>query len=209
MLNQFFHKVKEFLESAKIALDKNKIIFEYIIIAVVILFVLFISFDINFVSFNNIKVNHRDPENIALLFLSEGFFYIIFTLTSLKIDFMLFFFYLPTFILLDLNIESIYRYITNIHFFMKNDKFDSVRAFNDYYSSLNYMNYYNFEYTYLRTKRFKKLILINSNLPILFYFFILFLITTIFSLIFLSYLGLYGSFFINLIPHYKKKNKKN
>ena len=43
------------------------------------------------------------------------------------------------------------------------------------------------------------IIIYSFNLPLFFYFGILFIFTTIFSLIFLSYLGFYGAFFINLI----------
>ena len=43
------------------------------------------------------------------------------------------------------------------------------------------------------------IIIYSFNLPIFFYFGILFIFTTIFSLILLSYLGLYGSFLLNMI----------
>lgn len=59
--------------------------------------------------------------------------------------------------------------------------------------------YKQFHYEYLRTNRFLKLIFLNSNLPVFFYFGVLFVLSTIFSLFFLSYLGLYGVFILNLI----------
>jgi NADH:ubiquinone oxidoreductase subunit 5 (subunit L)/multisubunit Na+/H+ antiporter MnhA subunit len=46
---------------------------------------------------------------------------------------------------------------------------------------------------------FYKAVLFRSNLPIFFYFGILFIFTTIFSLLLLSYYGFYGVFFLNLV----------
>jgi hypothetical protein len=46
---------------------------------------------------------------------------------------------------------------------------------------------------------FYKAVLFRSNLPIFFYFGLLFILTTIFSLLLLSYYGFYGVFFLNLI----------
>jgi len=55
-----------------------------------------------------------------------------------------------------------------------------------------------FYYEYF-TFGFYKAVLFRSNLPIFFYFGILFIFTTIFSLLLLSYYGFYGVFFLNLV----------
>lgn len=46
---------------------------------------------------------------------------------------------------------------------------------------------------------FNRILLFGSNLPIFFYFGVLFILTTVFSLLLLSYYGFYGVFFLNLL----------
>jgi hypothetical protein len=59
-------------------------------------------------------------------------------------------------------------------------------------------DYHIFEQQYLN-EYFFKITLYHSNLPIFFYFGLLFILTTIFSLFLLSYYGFYGVFILNLI----------
>ena len=63
--------------------------------------------------------------------------------------------------------------------------------------------YTNYEYTiksfFYNIENFYLKILYDFNLPIFFYFGLFFILTNIFSLLFMSYLGLYGVFIINLI----------
>jgi hypothetical protein len=55
-----------------------------------------------------------------------------------------------------------------------------------------------FYHEYIQSNFYKK-ILYASNLPIFFYFGLLFILTTISSLVLLSYYGFYGIFILNLI----------
>jgi hypothetical protein len=65
-------------------------------------------------------------------------------------------------------------------------------------SSKNKLYRLMFQYEYLQSNFFKK-IMYASSLPIFFYFGLLFILTTISSLILLSYYGFYGIFILNLI----------
>jgi len=53
--------------------------------------------------------------------------------------------------------------------------------------------------SFLFNERFYYVIIYSYNLPLFFYFGLLFIFTTVFSLLLLSYLGLYGVFILNLI----------
>lgn len=77
------------------------------------------------------------------------------------------------------NLNDFYIYIFNINIY--------------FYELFKYSFYYNYE------SYFFKINFINSNLPIFFYFGVLFLISSVISLFFLSYLGFYGVFILNLI----------
>jgi NADH:ubiquinone oxidoreductase subunit 5 (subunit L)/multisubunit Na+/H+ antiporter MnhA subunit len=82
-------------------------------------------------------------------------------------------------------------------FFQKNGsenilQFTTISIINNmFYLDLFYYNYFNFG--------FFKAVLFRSNLPVFFYFGLLFILTTISSLFLLSYYGFYGVFFLNLI----------
>jgi hypothetical protein len=71
-------------------------------------------------------------------------------------------------------------------------KFLIIKGIEDALSlELFYFNYFNYG--------FFKTIFFKTNLPIFFYFGMLFILTTISSLFLLSYYGFYGVFFLNLI----------
>ena len=115
---------------------------------------------------------------------------------SILIDFLV---NSPFFFFLNGYETKIYNFFLNLSYFYKYSGFNDLKVFFDFYMSKNELFYESFYLNYFHTKRFLKLIFINSNLPIFFYFGLLFIFSTIFSLIFMSYLGLYGVFFINLV----------
>ena len=144
---------------------------------------------------NFFSLSLKDTSNFFYLVLNGGFFYILYNLLYLKLSFINFLVSSPIFLFFDLKQIYIYNFNLNLSYFFKYNNFISLKVFNDYLISNCYLNYNYFESEYLISKKFKKIILINSNLPIFFYFLILFILTTIFSLLLLSYLGLYGVFF--------------
>jgi hypothetical protein len=92
-------------------------------------------------------------------------------------------------ILFLLNYSEYYNYISG--FYSNNDMY-FIHSINKLTHTFYYFLFSFDEYLY-------HIIIYSFNLPIFFYFGILFIFTTVFSLILLSYLGLYGSFLLNMI----------
>lgn len=82
-------------------------------------------------------------------------------------------------------------------FFWKNGSENILIYVTNKYTEILY-EYDVFCYKYFSFGFYKE-ILFRSNLPVFFYFGLLFILTTIFSLLLLSYYGFYGVFFLNLI----------
>lgn len=82
-------------------------------------------------------------------------------------------------------------------FFWKNGS-ENILLYETYKYEEIYFKLSAFYYEYF-TFSFYKAVLFRSSLPIFFYFGILFIFTTIFSLLLLSYYGFYGVFFLNLV----------
>lgn len=82
-------------------------------------------------------------------------------------------------------------------FFWKNGYENILLFITNKYTEALY-EYDMFRYKYF-TFGFYKAVLFRSNLPVFFYFGLLFILTTIFSLVLLSYYGFYGVFFLNLV----------
>jgi hypothetical protein len=75
---------------------------------------------------------------------------------------------------------------------------EHIQVFYSNLITMNLVDYGVFKFHYLNGY-FLKLIIFHSNLPVFFYFGILFILTTIFSLFLLSYYGFYGVFILNLV----------
>jgi len=96
------------------------------------------------------------------------------------------------------NFEKINEIFSQIEFFFQKKGCINVEFFYlDIYIN-NFFFYKVFEYKYLNSNFFR-FITENFNLPIFFYFGMLFIFTTIISLLLLSYYGFYGVFILNLI----------
>lgn len=156
--------------------------------------------DNNIINLNNLSFLALDKSNnFFYLTLFGGLFYIIFIVLSLKISFLLLLLNLFLFLIFDINTYNIYEFFLNLQYNFKYSGFNNLNFFYDFSLYNIELNYNFFESEYLNSKKFKKIILLNSNLPLFFYFCIIFIITTLSSFILLSYLGLYGVFIINLI----------
>jgi len=136
--------------------------------------------------------------NILYLFLSFNWWYFIYIIDITKYNII---FFLSNLFLIFFNSNFInnvehYLFILNKLFFEYGD--EDIKSFiflkkqeNSFYWQVTYYQYFN--------EKFFKIILYWSNLPIFFYFGLLFIFTTLSSLFLLSYYGLYGVFFINLV----------
>ena len=136
--------------------------------------------------------------NILYMFLSFNWWYFLYIIDIIKYNLIFFLFNIVLIFFNPLFINNVehYLFIINNLFFEYGSS--DIRSFifykkqeNRFYRELFWYQYFN--------KNFYKIILYGSNLPLFFYFGLLFIFTTLFSLLLLSYYGLYGAFFINLI----------
>lgn len=104
-----------------------------------------------------------------------------------------------------LNLIFFNNYRNNFNF----DKIVFILNFYEFKNNLSGFNSFNHDYYELFfykvhllifsfNENLHNIIIYTYNLPIFFYFGLLFILTTLFSLLLLSYLGLYGVFIINL-----------
>ena len=145
-------------------------------------------YDLNFFYSNFLKLNFFYLFDFFLknFYIFIDFFYHVFTL----------FFYNN--INSNFNLDKI-LFVLNINeynIFIDNGLSTVGSYYFNFFNKLNYI-FYNFLFSF--NEYLYHIIIYSYNLPIFFYFGILFIFTTIFSLILLSYLGLYGVFLLNMI----------
>lgn len=200
MLDRLRDSINNFFDSIKKFLIKNKNKFFYTFWFLLTLNFLSSIFEFNFINLDDILgISSLDADDWLLLILKGGFFYIIWILSFLKFQFISFFFSLPIFLLFNFNLSSIYSFILDLFFTFKYEGYKDLIIFYEAYASETKFNYNIFHVEYLETNKFFKLIFLNSNLPVFFYFGLLFIFSTLISFFLLSYLGLYGVFFLNLL----------
>jgi hypothetical protein len=137
-------------------------------------------------------------ENLLHIAVGGNFIYLFFFLDYIKYE-LFSFIYNNVYLLINPTIfMDLENLLFNLNiFFLKNGSenifYYEIQKFEEIYFKLNAFYYEYFLFN------FYKAVLFRSNLPIFFYFGILFIFTTIFSLLLLSYYGFYGVFFLNLI----------
>jgi NADH:ubiquinone oxidoreductase subunit 5 (subunit L)/multisubunit Na+/H+ antiporter MnhA subunit len=141
--------------------------------------------------------NGSDCGNLLNLFLTLNWGYIIYIYTFIKIDLMNVFINMFNFIffsnLLDYDIS-----IHSLGLSLDKNGFEDLLFFYCLKSTefnIEYKIWFN-EYIYIS---FFKYFILGFNLPIFFYFGLIFIFTTLISLVLLSYYGFYGVFILNLI----------
>lgn len=200
MLNQFWETINNFFDKTKKFLEINKIYFFYFFIFILALYLLCSFFELKFFILEDFfRISHLDSNNF-FKFIGEGdFFYIFWILSVIKFQFSNFVLSLPFFFIIDFFENYIYSFLLDVSYIFKFNGYENLEAFYSVWISQLNSDYISFKKEYFYTKRFLKLIFLNSNLPVFFYFGMLFIFSTILSLFLLSYLGLYGVFFLNLL----------
>lgn len=200
MLDQLLKILNDMSIKIDIFYKKHKAVFIYIPIVILGFIAFLYAFDITIVSLENFfKISLKKPENFIFISLKGGLFYLAWIIVDLKMTFIAYLVALIPFLFSDDYSSYIYKFILSFSYFLKFSPFIYLDHFYSLYESLTIWHYKSFHNDYLRTNRFLKLIFLNSNLPVFFYFGVLFILSTVFSLFFLSYLGLYGVFILNLI----------
>lgn len=200
MISQFLEKFNEKLDIFKKFLERNKSLISKILIYPVLLIIFFYSMGLDLFRLNESSFfSMYKGENFFFLILEGGLLYVINNILLIKIISLKFILSLPIFLFFDVYFNYIYVFLLNLMYIFKFNTFSSLLLFYDNLISNLELDYSLFEQNYLHSKKFKKIIVLNSNLPIFFYFGLLFVVTTISSLFLLSYLGLYGVFIINLV----------
>jgi hypothetical protein len=195
-IKQFFLSTQNYMKTY------SKDIFNYFLYTIVsiitILFVLYLNDALSAKFMNSIFPAGNNSNNIPSLFFSGNIFYFFYMIFQLKFDFFsliynsfLVLFNIDSFLSLDRNLFT-------INYFFQNQGSKDITLFYHNTISQNWFSYQFFEYSYFNGKFFK-IITASFNLPIFFYFGLLFVFTTIFSLFLLSYYGFYGVFILNLI----------
>ena len=200
MLDRFWETINNKFAEIRSFLDKNKKFFFYLILVVIIVYATLRSFGVTILILDNFfRISPTDSTNFFNLISEGDFFYVVWVVSLIKMHFLNFIFSAPIFFFHDIFENHIFSFFLNLSYKFKFYGYGSLTMF--YESSFNGVksSYDSFKYEYFRNRRFLKLIFLNSNLPVFFYFGMLFIFSTILSLFLLSYLGLYGVFIINLI----------
>jgi hypothetical protein len=200
MISQFLEKFNEKLNVFNNFLEKNKNLILKTLIYVFLLITFLSALGFNLFNLEDSSFfSMKKGENFFFLILEGGLLYVfnnLYLIITILINFIL---SLPLFLFFDYFSQSVYSFLLNLMYVFKFNGFNSLILFYDYFISKLDFDFIIFEDEYLKSKKFKKIIVINSNLPLFFYFGLLFIITTVSSLLLLSFLGLYGVFILNLM----------
>lgn len=141
--------------------------------------------------------NGSDCNNIINLFLSLNFGYLIYIFSFVKLEIFNYLSCLINFLIFN-NLISYDLSVTNLDLIFEKHGFSDLVFFYILKITEFKVNYYVWVNEYLYISFFKYFIL-GFNLPLFFYFGLIFIFTTLISLILLSYYGFYGVFILNLI----------
>jgi len=150
------------------------------------------QFFVDFMSPNGLEFS-----NLYNFILTFNFGYFIYIFSFIKFELIDFFINILNFIIFDdiLNYDSSY---TNINKIFKKHGYDDLTFFYCLKITEFNINFKVWFYEYIYISFFKYFIL-GFNLPLFFYFGLIYIFTTLISLILLSYYGFYGVFILNLI----------
>ena len=200
MLDQFWETINNSLNQLKIFLEKNKSIFLNFFVIISILYLLCLLFNITILSLEEfLYVSPKNSNNTFFLLVKGNLIYILWVLSFLKNYFVSFILSLPVFLFFDALEFNIYNFLLNYSYVFKFKGYEETKFLYEIILSEIEFNFNLFKQEYFYSNKFIKIIFLNSNLPIFFYFGMLFIFSTILSLFLLSYLGLYGVFLLNLI----------
>lgn len=197
---QYLQKTKNLIVNFINSIDKKKKI-EIIISFVSVFCVLLIIFSTY--EFSSKIVNYLYPkgnnfDNFLYLIISFNWFYVFYIMDLLKYNLIFLFSNLLVLFLNDSFIRGVESYLLILNDSMLTYGSPNIREYVFYKKNENIFNFHLLYYEYFYFNFYKKLFF-GSNLPVFFYFGLLFIFTTLSSLILLSYYGFYGVFFINLI----------
>lgn len=174
------------------------VLFISLFFLLIYMYVLFTFTPENFFRSDSLSINKFC--NLSNFFFNFNILYWLYIIFSLKFEFFSFFFN-SLFLIFNTNTLYFDQNMFNFNLIIKENNFRNLNDFYIYIFNINIYFYELFKYSfyYNYESYFFKINFINSNLPIFFYFGVLFLISSVISLFFLSYLGFYGVFILNLI----------
>jgi hypothetical protein len=195
-IKQFFLSVQSFIKTY----SKTIVIyFVYMVVSLItILFILYLNDALSPKIANLIFPKGDNSNNLLSLFFSGNLLYVFYIFFQLKFDFISLI-YNSFLVLFDANsFLNFDQTLFSINSFFQKQGSKDITLFYHNVISENLFSYYFFENYYFNGKFFR-IVVASFNLPIFFYFGLLFVFTTIFSLFLLSYYGFYGVFLINLV----------
>lgn len=197
---QGLEKLKNLINSFINMEDKKKqkeMVFS-LVAFIIVLSVIFSTYEFSKKTLSYIYPAGNNFDNLYYLILSFNWTYSYYMLDLLKYNLIFFFsdlillFFKNTFLI---DLESI---LFNLNNLMLTHGMENISDYLLLKSNENKLYRLFFYHEYIQSN-FSKKILYASNLPIFFYFGLLFILTTISSLVLLSYYGFYGIFILNLI----------
>jgi len=141
--------------------------------------------------------NGSDCTNIISLFLSLNIGYLVYMVSFIKLELFNYLINIFNFLIFN-DLLSYDLSVNNLNFIFEEHGFTDLVFFYILKITEIKVNYYVFVNEYLYISFFKYFIL-GFNLPLFFYFGLIFIFTTLISFILLSYYGFYGVFILNLI----------
>jgi hypothetical protein len=141
--------------------------------------------------------NGSDCNNIISLFLSLNFGYLIYIFSFIKLELINYIVNVFNFLIFNDLLNYDFS-VNNLNFIFETHGFNDLVFFYILKFTEIKMNYdiWLNEYLYLS---FFKYFVLGFNLPVFFYFGLIYIFTTLISLVLLSYYGFYGVFILNLI----------
>jgi NADH:ubiquinone oxidoreductase subunit 5 (subunit L)/multisubunit Na+/H+ antiporter MnhA subunit len=141
--------------------------------------------------------NGSDCNNIINLFLSLNFGYLIYIFSFVKLEILNYLTCVINFLIFN-DLVNYDLSVTNLDLIFEKHGFSDLVFFYILKITEFKVNYYVWvnEYLYIS---FYKYFILGFNLPLFFYFGLIFIFTTLISLVLLSYYGFYGVFILNLI----------
>lgn len=199
-MSEIFERIKSLVNSFINMEDKKKqreMIMFFVYFTIIIVSVVS-EYDFSTKTVRMFKPLGNDFDDFIHVIMTGNFLYSLYILDFIKYNLIFLFIDCINVFFNDLVTFNIDKSLLELRFFFKKSGAESIQEFMTHKNVETIFNLELFRYNYFNYGFFKT-IFFKSNLPIFFYFGLLFILTTISSLFLLSYYGFYGVFILNLI----------
>lgn len=197
MFERFIERLNKFTNFLYLNFFNTIKIYQVLVFFYIIIYVMFLYNLLPYWFLDLILPNGSDFGNFINFFLSLNFGYLIYIISFIKFELINYVNSLFNFLIFN-DLLSYNFNLNNINMIFEQNGFSDLTFFYILKITEIKINYYVWlnEYVYIS---FFKYFILGFNLPIFFYFGLVFIFTTLISLLLLSYYGFYGVFILNLI----------